>query len=290
MKLQKGFLCFGSRLWVHLLLIPLIFAAYFGHYLPLFCISWCSALLHEAAHVIAGGRLHIAFSRVELLPFGVCAKLKTPVIPNPLAEILCALTGPFSNLMLALMFGCLGRLYPFFLWDYGVFVNLGMCALNLLPCLPLDGGRVLRALLTMASDALFAHRVSLVISRMIAAVLFLAAAFLLLTARFQFSLLLIGAFLLGNLLTEQKSLSRQMLRELLYYKEKRTPDDLDRVQTLTAAADLPARKLLRKLSYHNYCVVFVLDEENKPMAFLTETQIISALLHRGIRLTLGEIL
>lgn len=288
---RRGSIVFGGRFHfeVHLLLLPLIACAYFGGYLHLFAVSWGSALAHEFCHILAGRRLGISVSGIAFLPFGVCAPLRNPVIKEPVKEILMALAGPMCNLMFALLLHLLEIAYPSDLLHHGVMVNLAMCALNLLPCLPLDGGRVLRALLTLGSDTLTAHRVSVGISRVLSCLLLGTGILLLLTARFNFSLLLIGVFLLGNLCTEQKNVTRQTLEELLYYKRKLEPETLNRTVVLTAYADLPARRLLRRLSYHRYCIIKVVDHNQKVVQTLTEGQVLHALLHGSIRITLGEI-
>ncbi len=282
-------LAFGNLFQIHLFLPFLILAAYFGNYLPLFLISWGLALLHEGAHLFIGTRLGIGFSGISLQPFGVCAKLKDPIIKSPAKEILTALSGPLCNLVLALLFRMLLIPFPHNLLRYAYLSSLAMGVLNLLPCLPLDGGRILRALLTLGSDALSAWRLSARISQIFVILLLITAIVLLLTASFQFSLLLIGVFLLGNLTNEQKSISHQALRELLYYKEKPERETFTRTGTLTAYQELPARMLLRKLSYHNYYTVHVLDKNQTICKTLTESQILDALLNRSIRITLGEI-
>ena len=284
-----GELCLGKYLRVHLLLLPLAAAAYLGNYFGLFAVSWISALCHETAHILAGKRLGVPVSGISLLPFGVCARLRQPVIKIPSHEILMALAGPFCNLILAALFWALGQWVPCDLAQYGTAANLAMLCLNLLPCLPLDGGRILRACLTLGSDALTAWRTTLRVSRLVSVCLLTGAVLLLLTAQFNFSLILIGVFLLGNLCGEQKSISQQALREILYYKEKLEREQLNRTSTLTAYADLPARRLLHRLSYHRYYTIQVVDEQQRVIKTLTESQVLNALLHRSIRITLGEI-
>lgn len=285
----NGELCLGKYLRIHLLLLPLGAAAYWGNYFGLFAVSWVSALCHETAHILAGKRLGVPIAGVSLLPFGVCARLSHPVIKIPSHEILMALAGPLSNLILAALFWVLGQQFPSDLAQYGTAANLAMFCLNLLPCLPLDGGRILRACLTLGSDALTAWRTTLRISRAVSVCLLAGAVLLLLTSQFNFSLILIGVFLLGNLCGEQKSISQQALREILYYKEKLEREQLNRTSILTAYADLPARRLLRRLSYHRYYTIQVVDDRQKVVNVLTESQILNALLHQSIRITLGEI-
>lgn len=284
-----GELKLGEHFGFHLLLIPLIFSACQSGYFRLFALSWLSALLHETAHIFTGIKLGVSFSGISLLPFGICARLRQPVIKSPLNEILIALAGPFCNLFLSGIFGLLSPFLSMETTNYGISANLAMFCLNLLPCLPLDGGRILRALLTLGSDALTAWRISLQISRILSVCLLVISVLLLLSVKFQFSLLLIGVFLLGNLCTEQRGLSRQALREILYHKEKLELSQFNRTATLTADYRLPARKLLRQLSYHCYYIIQVVDENQRIIKTLTEGQILHSLLNQGIRLTLGEI-
>lgn len=289
--IAKGKLSFGKRfrLEIHLLLPPLLLTAYLGGYLDLFLISWGSALLHELCHIGAGKRLGVEVSGIQFLPFGLCATLKNPVIPSPFKEILMAFAGPCMNGILTLTFYAGNIFFPHPLLSYGIFLNLALGLFNLLPCLPLDGGRILRATLTLFSDALTAYRCTLKLSRILAFLLFGMGILLLLSTDFQFSLLLIGIFLLGNLLKEQKNISMQTLKELLYYEKKLQPDALNQTVVLTACETLPARKLLRKLSYHRYCIIKVVNQDQKVVKTLTESQVLHALFHHSIRITLGEI-
>lgn len=284
-----GFLCPGSRFRIHILLIPITLAAAMGGYGPLFLVSWLSALGHELAHIQAARRLAIPVAGISLLPFGVCARLKTSIVEEPTHEILMALAGPAFSLALALGLFLAYQKFPISLLHYAAAANLALAALNLLPCLPLDGGRVLRAMLTLGSDALTAWRITLRVSRLATLFLLAASAWLLLTSAFNFSLILIGAFLLGNLYSEERSLSRQAVWELLYYKDKLGPERLHRTKFFSARQDLPARRLLRKLSYHQYCIIKVIDDDGKIVKTLTEGEILTALLRRGIRISLGEI-
>ncbi|MCQ2559349.1 MAG: M50 family metallopeptidase [Clostridia bacterium] len=104
-------------------------------------------LLHELAHIGAAYRLGLRFSEIELLPFGGVAKTEEELALDPGREALVALAGPASNfLLIALAWG--GHNYHFWSWESCRFfwhLNLSMAVFNLLPLLPLDGGRIYRA-------------------------------------------------------------------------------------------------------------------------------------------------
>ena len=94
---------------------------------------------------------------------------------------------------------------------------------------------------------------------------------------------------MGNLTVEQKNISVNALREILLNGQKLNKDDLNGTCILTAYASLPARRILHRLSYHKYHIVKVVDDKHKVIKTVTENQILTALLNKGIRIKMYEI-
>ncbi|HET7035402.1 MAG TPA: site-2 protease family protein [Thermomicrobiaceae bacterium] len=107
-------------------------------------------LMHEAAHDWMARRLGMRISPSRLYPFGgVSEGYGDPGTPR--SELLIALAGPLANLLAALLFGGLwllllaGDLHRTVIGLLAL-TSAVIGAANLLPGLPLDGGRILRAL------------------------------------------------------------------------------------------------------------------------------------------------
>lgn len=123
-------------------------------------------VLHECAHALVARRFGIRTHDITLLPIGGIARLER-MPREPRQELLIALAGPAVNVVLAIILyaalalsGDLARLRG--LDDAGTMtmtlatalaqlfaINVSLALFNLLPAFPLDGGRVLRALLAM---------------------------------------------------------------------------------------------------------------------------------------------
>jgi Zn-dependent protease/CBS domain-containing protein len=133
-------------------------------------------LLHEFGHVFAARRYGIRTSDVTLLPIGGLASLER-MPEKPSQEIFVALAGPAVNLAIALaLVVVLGARFDLSqvaqlqeatttLTGRVAAANIALCVFNLIPAFPMDGGRVLRALLAIPLGYTRATRVAAMIGQ-----------------------------------------------------------------------------------------------------------------------------
>ncbi|MGC8723350.1 MAG: site-2 protease family protein [Acidobacteriota bacterium] len=110
---------------------------------------FASVLLHELGHSVVAMRYKIPVRSITLFIFGGVAQIGAEP-PSALAEFWIAVAGPAVSLALALLFGLLrlsltsaGPVLA--LAEYLALINGMLVLFNLIPGFPLDGGRVLRA-------------------------------------------------------------------------------------------------------------------------------------------------
>lgn len=280
-----------NKLWISPLFLILLVSAWFGGYLELFLIAYCSAMLHELTHVFTARRLKVPVSRIEVLPFGICGRLGVDFIKNPACEFCIAAAGPIMSGILAAAAHFAAAALPQFYAElvYARNINAALAMLNLLPALPLDGGRILKAILAERIGVIRAYNTVLKISRAAVAAIIAASVILLLVCSFNFSLILIGVFLLGSLAAEQKSISMISLKEILYHKNKLKDLGLCRSERLAADSHTAARRFLRSISSHKYYIIDIVGDDGKIIKTVTEGQVLEALINRSIRISFGEI-
>lgn len=135
-------------------------------------------LLHEFGHIFMARRFGVRTPDVILLPIGGVARLER-IPEEPKQELLIALAGPAVTAALALIFYLLLRLTG---GDAGVdelnpvapflnqllVTNVWLLLFNMIPAFPMDGGRVLRALLASRMGLVRGTRVAATLGQILA--------------------------------------------------------------------------------------------------------------------------
>lgn len=145
------------------------------------CAFTCVAL-HEYGHALMARKFGVKTHDITLLPIGGVARLER-IPERPFHEFLVAIAGPAVNAVIAvILFGVclLLRINPWVAVDEHLLSkadlmvtlmwwNVVMIAFNMLPAFPMDGGRVLRALLAMKFEYAKATRAAATVGKIMAA-------------------------------------------------------------------------------------------------------------------------
>ncbi len=112
-------------------------------------------LIHECAHMCIGLILHLKPKTIEIEPFGFGIILEDYDATDK-KRIIIALAGPVINFITAIIF-MVSRIET---KDLVVNSNVLLALFNLLPMYPLDGGRILKALLRIKSNGITADEIT----------------------------------------------------------------------------------------------------------------------------------
>ena len=134
-------------------------------------------VLHELGHSFTGMRYGVHVHRILLMPIGGMAQFDA-IHRKPSQELLMTLAGPAVNFAIA---GILWPIVNMGRWDpsgtpasfadigrYLAAANIVMGLFNLIPVFPMDGGRILRALLATRLDYLRATKIASLIGKVLA--------------------------------------------------------------------------------------------------------------------------
>ncbi|MBE7022188.1 MAG: hypothetical protein E7414_03095 [Ruminococcaceae bacterium] len=277
--------------YIHWSLLPLFLLAWWSGGLFTLLLAYAVVTIHELFHLFAALLVKERVGSLMLLPFGMTLRLSAGLIREPGKEIFIALSGPFANFLMLLVARALESLYGAENLALLAFrmLNWFTLSVNLLPCLPLDGGRVVKAMLVRRLGYLSAVSVMRRISRVVTLLLAGAGLVLLCITRLNVSLLMAAAFLAFRLTEEQRENEYILMREILYSKEKLRKKGAMRSRHISAIESVRARDIFKMLGYDSFYVVCIVDKDLKPLRMVTESQLVDAILEKGWQIRLSEV-
>ncbi len=225
-------------------------------------------LLHELGHSLVAQRLGVTVRSITLLPLGGLA-LTENLPRRPRDEMLIALAGPAVNFVLALLIfigrvsGALGGE----LIDYILVANLMLGGFNLVPAFPLDGGRVLRALLATRLPYVTATSRAVYVGRFFA-LLFVAAGF------FRPSLIMLGLIGVFLFIAGGRELRAVRMDELL--NRRRLEDFMEARPWFYATRDTVFGEICGVLGENPDLTYTVIEMETLRFGLLDRRELLSA--------------
>jgi Zn-dependent protease/CBS domain-containing protein len=203
--------------------------------LALVAIIFGCVVLHELGHAVVAMRHGVNVRSIMLLPIGGITLMDDDAYRNPSAQrdMKIAVAGPVVNLVLAVFFGSAilifsphtqlfarpfvyaGDLVRSLFWG-----NVFLGAFNLLPAYPLDGGRVLRAFLSLRMELVKATRRAVIVGQIFATAFIFSGV---IAYGFGYTeylwLALIGMFLFSGAQMEDRTALFQSVLEKVHMEE-----------------------------------------------------------------------
>lgn len=270
--------------WAFLMHVGMGDVATRGLWSVLFILAlFACVVLHEFGHALTARRFGVVTRDITLYPIGGVSTFES-MPEKPAQELLVGLAGPAVNIVIALALwiyfrstGQFPDIHVFddshdmakvpFLWSL-YYANIVLAVFNLIPALPMDGGRVLRSLLSFVMDKSNATRAAAALGQ------FLAIMFVFLGFFYNFWLVFIGLFVFlgagGEAAAEtmRAALSGLKVRDAVMRRfTLLRPDD-----TLGRVVDL----LLKSQE-----TVFLVADADRPIGTLSRTELIRGLSEQG---------
>jgi stage IV sporulation protein FB len=248
-----------------------------------------AVLLHEWAHVLMSVALGMTVTEMELFPFGCAAKLECFAMSR-VKEIIVAAAGPLANMALACAIFFVDKYaFPIAVKDRIIASNLALAAVNLLPALPLDGGRIARAVFASFMGYKRATRLMAVGGIFFAIVIVGAGIWAAVGHTLNVSFFIMGFFLCLAAVKELKSAPYTLIRDLTGKRQALDKRKTMHINRFAAMQAQPLRDIMREFEAGKYNIVTVLDSNMDVLGELSERDILGGMLQKGTNVTLGSL-
>ncbi len=258
---------------LHPLFLVLLAVSIYGHFFRPLALLFAVVLLHEWGHALVAIRLGYTVASIELYPFGGVAQLVGKNVGwKPQHEVAIAVAGPLVNLFLALFATLLlvtGAVSEALARPF-ISLNFTLMFFNLLPALPLDGGRIARASLAASRGFETATKVVTRMSLVISAGLVLLGGVALWLGYPDAGMLILGVFLLVSALGLRRQNRYETLR-FLDHKRREIPPTQP-LRTLVVAEDVGIGNVAAQLVPGAYHLIYLQNQTLLPEETLTLSQ------------------
>ncbi len=262
----------GKYLYIHWLFVALSVFCYINRQLETLVMSYFIILVHELSHLMAAKFIGLSCSNITIYPFGLNLKLKNTIIYSISDEIILYLSGPLSNILMALLSLIIGVKSDFY------YKNLALFFINILPIIPLDGGMIIKKVLNYKLGYDGGNRMMRIISFFFFGLVLSFFSILLYMQKFNPSLCIFAIFLVGNMIFSKEKYDTNLLKELLYAREKNSKKQISKARIFGVCDKTSEFDIAKKFRPSERCFVFVTDNNNSVKKILSKEQIIQNLL------------
>lgn len=274
------------RFRIHPLCLLVLAASLYGGFLSATLVLFAVVIAHELGHVMAARAYGYHIESIEILPFGGVARLRASTMGwNARHETVIAIWGPMVNVFLVLLTVLLHWTGMISENSSSSFVTLNLTLLffNLLPGLPLDGGRIARAGLALSMGFEQATRVVTRMSFILSVLLMVVGVLSLYLGYADAGLLALGVFLLYSAYTLAKQSRYDTLR-FLDAKRRERPTDVQPLRSLVVQENMRIGDVVARFSPGAYHLVYVQETSTGHTApcVIEERELLGAVFERSM--------
>lgn len=247
--------------------------------------------LHELAHMVTAQASGLSVREVELLPFGGVARIDDLLEFDPSVEKAVAIAGPLTNAFLYGI-GVFARNHPaippdlleIFLRD-----NVIIGLFNLVPALPLDGGRILRAMMARRIGFRRATERAAKLGKVCALVIGVAGGVLMYHGQANISFFVLAGFVYIAAGKEQGLAAYVFMRYLTRKQRELARSGSMVAHQIVALEATSLKEVMNGFVPQRYHVIWVLDTQGRIHGITSEMEVIEAAFQLGVETQIGQI-
>lgn len=224
-------------------------------------------IVHELGHVIVAKKMKYQVESIELLPIGGVATISDAHYKSASDEWFIAWAGPFNNLLFIVILTFYKESTPYS--DILIQYNLTLFFFNLLPALPLDGGRIIKATLSKNRSYVEANKIAALFGIFIGLLMIgLSGYYYMTRLNSPVYLFILGLFLSISAFKEYKNSTYLPVR--IGFAKATNNNRIIEGKLVICPLHTPIRDVIKELETNRDLIIFVVDQKGEIVDMLTE--------------------
>jgi len=255
-----------------------------------FLLAFVSIVMHELGHIFVASLMGIRIHAIRIIPVGLNA-----VIDEDSAEtqkqLVVHISGPIVNI---LIFSVLMMLDVCFMHEseriaFLAQVNAYLAVFNLLPAMPLDGGKVLRIIMAAKVGFLPANRHTKRITLAFAFLMMLAGIIQFYASGYNFSIIIVSIYILFSMRWNRTEAALMNVKSIIYRRSRLLKKGVYQARDLVVLKTTMVSEIIKNMDFDRFHIIHVLDDDLKLVKSLTEQEIMDAIFENSADITFGEL-
>jgi stage IV sporulation protein FB len=276
---------------INILIIPLIIMTIINNFVIQYLITMGFIIAHEFAHIvtaiISGARIY----SIRILPIGVNVAIDDSGC-SKFSKIYIYLAGPIINIIFAIT---IYILYAFQIVSIelmlGVYINIWLAFFNLLPILPLDGGKIAMEALADYSGLYSASKKMYLLSVSLSIIIICLGILVFITNLYNISLVLIGIYILQFSKENKKETALMNIKNFVFRRSRIIKKGIYPAREIVVMKHVKLSEVIKAMDYANmFHLVNVLDDDLRIIQVMSEQEILDALMINNLDTTMDKLL
>ncbi len=274
------------RIKINISFILFLFIGLYLGYKEIIFIIFFSVIFHELGHGAAAKALNTKILEIQFFPFGAIAFVENMAKYGDFRELIIALFGPLFSLALALLF----FYNKIIAYDLVFKYNMALFLFNLIPALPLDGGRAARSILLMRFGYKKATKILTNLGKLLAILLLAFNVYLIIKGDITITLIITAVFIFIGAVKEEKNCSYVYLLNKNNKKERLLKKKGHNVRVLKGSSETFLKDFIDQFGPMSMCRARIHDSNGNIIAELNEAEIMNGFLSKGYYCKVRDIL
>ncbi len=275
---------------INVLTIPIYIIAIISSFTAQYFITVGFIFAHELGHLVVAFILGARVYCFRILPVGVSASINDCSCKK-FDKLFIYSAGPSVNIVFAIIIYILcARQFIPIEFTAGVYINIWLAFFNLLPILPLDGGKIAMEVLSDYSGLFKASKHMNIITVILSVITIILGLVILKNTLYNASLVIVGIYILLGKREIRKETALMNIKNLLFRRSRVLKQRIYPIREIAVMKDVKLSEVVKAMDYANmFHKVNVLDENLRITKVISEQEILDAIVKNNIDTEIDKI-
>ena len=275
----------------NLAILPLLLLFFLNDLILEFLLVFHILLIHELGHILVAYKCNVKIREINIFPLGAIIKFQYLLGIDPFKEIIISFAGPLVNLIIVFLSLLLTKYNSSFKYmNLIIESNLLLFIINMLPIIPLDGGRILKSILYMKKGFRFSNIIMTIIGKITLTLIAFIGIFYIDNIAEVFILIIIIIYLIRAAKKEKEMAAFILIQSISRKPSILKNNKIMKAHFLVAMKNTKLKSILDIILPNRYNIIFIINYKGEFLGRVTEEVFFDGIINYGCNENIEKLL